>query len=35
LVDGQKVVDKLADLELGLRPIKTFDVDADFFRKFS
>lgn len=35
LVDGQKVVDMLAELELGLRPIKTFDVDEDFFKEFS
>lgn len=35
LVDGQKVVDMLTELELGLKPITTYDVDEDFFNEFA
>lgn len=34
LVDGQKLVNMLADLELGLIPRKTFDIDERFFDEF-
>lgn len=34
LVDGQKLVDMFVDLELGLIPRKTFDIDEKFFDEF-
>lgn len=34
LVDGQKLVDMFVDLELGLIPRKTYDVDEKFFDEF-
>ncbi len=34
LVDGHDLVKLLADLELGLRPIPSFEVDEQFFRQF-
>lgn len=34
LVDGEKLVTMLEQLELGLKPQKTFDVDATFFDQF-
>ena len=34
LVDGDKLVEMLEQLELGLRPKKTFEVDASFFKDF-
>ena len=34
LVDGQKIVDMLAELELGLKPVTTYDVDDEFFKEF-
>ncbi|MBE2240141.1 MAG: restriction endonuclease [Caldilineaceae bacterium] len=34
LVDGQKFVDMFVDLELGLIPRKTYDVDEKFFDEF-
>lgn len=34
LIDGEKLVDMLEALELGLTPIKTFQVDQAFFREF-
>lgn len=34
LVDGQKLVDMFVDLELGLVPRKTYDVDEKFFDEF-
>ena len=30
LIDGEKLVDMLADLELGLRPITTYEIDSTF-----
>ena len=33
LVDGQKMIDMFSELELGLKPIKTFEIDADFFKE--
>lgn len=34
LVDGDKLVEMLEQLELGLSPKRTFEVDASFFRDF-
>jgi restriction system protein len=34
LIDGEKLVDMLEQLELGLNPIKTFEIDEAFFREF-
>jgi restriction system protein len=34
LVDGEKLVDMLEQLELGLRPMKTYEVDRVFFKEF-
>ncbi len=34
LIDGEKLVDMLEQLELGLRPVKTYEVDHAFFKEF-
>jgi restriction system protein len=34
LVDGEKLVDMLEKLELGLQPEKSYKVDEQFFNKF-
>jgi len=34
LVDGEKLVEMLQQLELGLKPRRTFEVDAPFFKEF-
>lgn len=34
LVDGEKLLDMFEQLEIGLRPRKTYDVDAAFFEPF-
>mgnify|MGYP002379851130 FL=1 len=34
LIDGEKLVDMLESLELGLKPIRSFEVDSQFFDKF-
>jgi restriction system protein len=34
LIDGEKLVDMLETLELGLSPVKTYRVDRVFFREF-
>jgi len=34
LIDGDKLVDLLESLELGLKPIKTYEVDPYFFNEF-
>jgi restriction system protein len=34
LIDGEKLVDMLEQLELGLRPVKTYEVDHGFFKEF-
>jgi restriction system protein len=34
LVDGEKLVSMLEQLELGLKPQRTFEVDASFFDQF-
>lgn len=35
LVDGEKLVDMLENLELGLRPVRAYEIDPGFFREFS
>ena len=35
LVDGEKLVTMLEGLELGLKPRRTFEVDAAFFDQFN
>ncbi len=35
LVDGEKLLEMCEKLEFGLRPKQTFDVDREFFTKFS
>jgi restriction system protein len=35
LLDGEKLVDMLGQLELGLRPVKTYEVDHAFFKDFA
>ena len=34
LIDGEKLVDMLASLELGLRPVTTYELDSSFFKEF-
>jgi restriction system protein len=34
LIDGEKLIDMLENLELGLLPVKSFRVDVSFFNKF-
>lgn len=34
LIDGEKLVDMLENLELGLKPIKTYEIDESFFKEF-
>jgi restriction system protein len=34
LVDGERLIELLAQLELGLRPVKTFEVDDAFFAEY-
>lgn len=34
LIDGEKLVDMLEQLELGLRAVKTYEVDQAFFKEF-
>jgi restriction system protein len=34
LIDGEKLIDMLQDLELGLRPVKAYEVDEAFFLQF-
>lgn len=34
LIDGEKLVDMLEALELGLRPVRSFEVDGAFFAEF-
>lgn len=35
LLDGEKLVGLLEQLELGLKPVKAFEVDTNFFRGFA
>ncbi len=34
LIDGEKLIDMLQDLELGLKPVTTFEIDDGFFNEF-
>ena len=34
LVDGAKLVEMFETLELGLKPIKTYEIDEEFFNDF-
>lgn len=34
LIDGEKLVDMLEHLELGLKPVTTFEIDGGFFAEF-
>jgi restriction system protein len=34
LIDGEKLVEMLEDLELGLKSIKPFEIDPSFFNEF-
>jgi restriction system protein len=34
LVDGSKLVDLFSNLQLGLKPVNTFEIDSDFFTVF-
>ncbi|MEI8246269.1 MAG: restriction endonuclease [Lentisphaerota bacterium] len=34
LIDGEKLVDMLENLELGLKPVKAYEVDEIFFNQF-
>ena len=34
LIDGEKLIAMLEQLELGLRPVKTYEVDHAFFKEF-
>jgi restriction system protein len=34
LVDGESLVELLGDLELGLKPVKSYEVDERFFQQF-
>ncbi len=31
---GEKLVDMLANLDLGLRPVTTYEIDSGFFKEF-
>ena len=35
LIDGEKLVDMLETLELGLKPVTTYEVDHSFFKEFA
>jgi restriction system protein len=35
LIDGEKLVAMLEDLELGLKPVKAYEVDEAFFKEFN
>jgi restriction system protein len=34
LIDGEKLVEMMGSLELGLKPVQAFEVDHDFFKAF-
>ena len=34
LIDGEKFIDMLEHLELGLKPVTTYEVDESFFGEF-
>lgn len=33
LMDGEEVISKLAEYEIGVKPVVTYEIDQDFFRK--
>jgi len=35
LVDGEKLVGMLEQLQLGLRPRQTYEIDLEFFEQYS
>jgi len=34
LVDGESLVQLLGELELGLKPVRSYEIDENFFRQF-
>ena len=34
LVDGEKIINMFVELELGLRPVTSYEIDEEFFREF-
>lgn len=34
LIDGEKLVEMLKELEFGLKPVKTYEIDESFFEEF-
>lgn len=34
LIDGEKLVEMFKELELGLKPVKTYEIDESFFDEF-
>ncbi len=34
LVDGEKLIELFAKLDLGLRPVTTYDIDESFFDEY-
>ena len=34
LVDGDQLIEMMRELEFGLKPVTTFEVDSAFFQKF-
>lgn len=34
LVDGEKLLDMMEDMEVGLKPVRAFEIDSDFFSAF-
>jgi restriction system protein len=34
LIDGEKLVDMMEELELGLKPVKAYEIDEAFFQQF-
>jgi restriction system protein len=34
LVNGERLLDMLEELELGLRPVTTYEIDEEFFDEF-
>jgi restriction system protein len=34
LIDGEKLLDMLEKLELGLKPVTTYEVEYAFFKEF-
>ena len=35
LVDGEKLVDMFEEIQFGLKPVKAFEIDYQFFEKFN